>query len=119
MRRMINKFTFQELKKIENLLPTDWETKREFTIGIIGNSIPKINVGDRFTIRVENYIINQPSNFTLSENWNHNTVPPEEILDVEVIQLMGKMTKVSAIGKCTRIRWEGWLPNKSFKIIKE
>lgn len=115
--KQINKFTLRELEKIQHLLPTNWRETTHFNVGCVDN-IPKssINVGDKFTIKIENYIINQPENFSLSENWNHGTVPPEEILDIEVLQLMGKMTKVKAVGKCTRIAWEGWLPNKSFKI---
>lgn len=114
--KQINKFTLKELEKIEDLLPSDWRNCTHFVIGFTNSTKNSIEVGNKFTIKVENYIINQPPNFYLSENWNGGTVPPEEILDVEVVQTMGKMTKVRAIGKCTRIKWEGWLPNKSFKI---
>lgn len=115
----MNKFTYRELKKVEHLIPTAWDENTTHLIipnvnGLINETI---NVGAKFTIKIENYIINQPPNFTLSENWNGGTFPPEEVLYVEIIQTMGQMTKVRAIGKCTRIPWEGWLPNKSFKKI--
>ena len=115
----MNKFTKRELQKLENLITDEWDdTTTHFVISRDVNSAnpSKFNAGDEFTIRLESYIINQPPNFTLSENWNNGTVPPEEILDVTVIQVMGKMIKVRAVGKCTRIFWEGWLPSKGFKI---
>ena len=114
--KQINKFTLQELEKVENLLPNSWKNYTHFVVDNVNNRSRSIEIGNLLTIKVENYILNQPSNFSLSENWNRGTVPPEEILDVEIIQLMGKMTKVKAVGKCTGIKWEGWLPNKSFKI---
>lgn len=110
----INKFTLRELEKVEHLLPSDWRENLHF---IVGNGIKsQFERGEKFTIKIEPYIINQPPNFTLAENWNKGTVPPEEILDVEVLQLMDNMIKFKARGKCTKIAWEGWLPRKSFKI---
>lgn len=115
--RIMNKFVKRELEKINDLLPCWDDNTLEIIIPRDGVSIKNpLVIGNKFTIKIENYIINQPPNFDLSENWNSGTVPPEEILDVEIVQTMGKMTKVKAIGKCTRIAWEGWLPNKSFRI---
>ena len=116
--KQINKFTIYELNKINDLLPEDWQTSLHFIINPKDTSTnTHLEVGNKFTIQIENYIINQPSNFSLSEKWNNNTVPPEEILDIEIIQIWGNMIKVKSIGKCTRIFWVGWLPKKSFKII--
>ena len=114
----MNKFTYKELEKINHLISTGWDDNTTHIIIRRDSDIISSlsNTDDRFTIKVENYIINQPPNFSLSENWNRGTVPPEEVLEVKILQVMGKMTKVDAIGKCTRIPWEGWLPNKSFKI---
>lgn len=115
----MNKFVKRELEKLNNLIPYWDDNTTHLVINRDGkNTISNpIYIGNKFTIKIENYIINQPPNFSLAENWNGGTVPPEEILEVEVIQLMGKMTKVKAIGKCTRISWEGWLPNKGFRIV--
>ena len=115
----MNRFTARELEKIRDIIPVDWDdTTTHIVIPGLGR-IPEnpIKIGDRFTIKIENYIINQPPNFTLSENWNQGTFPPEEILEVEIVKQIGKMTGVKAVGKETRIEWEGWLPNKGFKII--
>lgn len=119
----MNKFVKQELEKLNDILPywdentTHLVISNRSGVAYYRDKEYSIKAGNRFTIKIENYIINQPPNFLLAENWNGGTVPPEEILDVEVIQIMGKMTKVKAVGKCTRISWEGWLPNKSFKIV--
>lgn len=112
----MNKFVKRELEKVSDLLPAWDETTTHLVIENENVAPMLYNVGDKFTIRVENYIINQPVNFSLAENWNGGTVPPEEILDVEIVQLLGKMLKVKAIGKCTHIAWEGWLPTKGFRI---
>ena len=115
----MNKFTFRELSKVSNLIQEDWDINSTHLIipnkdGIVKNTI---SVGEKFTIKLENYIINQPPNFTLSENWNQGTIPPEQILDVEVMRVMGKMIGVKAVGKNSKEVWEGWLPEKGFKII--
>lgn len=115
----MNKFTYRELNKIKHLIPIALDENTTHIVipnsnGVIQNTI---TLGSKFTIKIENYIINQPPNFTLSENWNGGTFPPEEVLEVEVIQVVGQMTRVKAVGKCTRIEWIGWLPNKGFKII--
>lgn len=116
--RHINKFTLKELNKVGDLLPDNWQDELNFTIVNKKNvSKNSIELGNNLTIKVENYIINQPPNFFLSEQWNNNTVPPEEILDIEIIQILEKMVKVKAVGKCTKISWEGWLPRKSFKVL--
>lgn len=112
----MNKFTHRELEKVRDLIPDDWD---ENTTHLVIPALYKdpIKIGDKFTIQLEDYIINQPPNFTLSENWNGGTFPPEKILDVEVIKTMGKMIGVRAIGKFTQIHWEGWLPEKGFKVV--
>ena len=114
----MNKFTYRELKKIDHLIPNGWDENTEHIIVPNSNGIINaITLGAKFTVKLENYIINQPPNFTLSENWNAGTFPPEEILDVEVIQTVGQMTRVRAFGHNNRIEWIGWLPNKGFKVI--
>lgn len=115
----MNKFTYRELSKISDLIQEEWNENSTHIVipSKDGRIINSINVGQKFTIKLENYIINQPPNFTLSENWNQGTFPPEEVLDIEVIKMIGKMVGVKAIGKNTKITWEGWLPEKGFKIL--
>lgn len=75
------------------------------------------NIGDKYTIRIEKYILNPSSTFTLSSNWNAGTIPPEEELEAIVLQKAGNMIKFKCIGKTTNIFWEGWLPKKSITIL--
>ena len=116
----MNKFTKRELEKLGGLITQAWdETTSHLVIsrsGVVSQNLG-FQIGEKFTIRLESYIINQPPNFTLAENWNKGTYPPEEVLDVEVARVMGKMIGVKAVGKTTHIEWEGWLPQKGFKII--
>lgn len=89
--------------------------------------IPKITAqeeseclpGHYYLIELEDYIVNEPSHYTLSSNWNKGTKPSEHRLKIDVIQLLGKMVQVNSIGDSNNIPWTGWLPLKSFKIIKE
>lgn len=113
-----NKFITEQLNKIkvDKLIVED--NVFVFSKSSSGvNSENTISVGDLYKIQVENYILNPPPGFTLSSNWNNNTLPPEQILDVEILQIMGKMVKCKCIGNTTKIVWEGWLPRKSFSII--
>lgn len=87
-------------------------------------SISDVAVGDYYLIELEDYIINPPPNFDLHINWNNNIKPVDKYLNCEIIQVMGKMIKVSGVGfnylynETTDHIWEGWLPRKSFKIIR-
>lgn len=89
--------------------------------------IPKVTVqneevcipGHYYLIEIEDYVINEPPQYTLSSNWNKGTKPPEHRMKVDILQIMGKMVKINGIGDNTDITWEGWLPLKSFKVLKE
>lgn len=86
--------------------------------------IQDVVVGNYYLIEVENYIINPFDGFDLHIKWNHNIVPKDKYMKCEILQVMGKMIKINSLGynyledKDTNNVWEGWLPRKSFKIIK-
>lgn len=110
----MNKFIKEQLNKCHTPLPEWNETTTQ--IAITGkNNTPQSSGNVR--IHIESYIINEPNNFTLSSDWNNNTVPPEQDMNVEIVQQMGKMYKVSGEGISTNIHWEGWIPQKSFKVV--
>ena len=86
--------------------------------------IPKYNNIDLlpnlyYNIKIEDYIINEPDNFTLSSNWNRGTKPPENLLSIRIEEIQGKMIKVDAIGKSTNKVWNGWLPRKAITILEK
>ena len=114
----MNKFVKEQLSKCNTVLPEWDDNTTKLVITGKKESVNKDHF-DSIHIHIENYIINEPSNFTLSSNWNGGTKPPENDMIVTIVQQMGKMYKVSGIGKSTNIHWEGWLPQKGFRIIDE
>lgn len=96
--------------------------------------IPKIHSSDNidlqlnhcYLIKLENYILYPPSNFTLQDNWNKGIIPKSEYINCCVTQIMGKMVKIDGCGynnledkPKTDSYIDLWLPRKGFKIIKE
>lgn len=115
----MNKFTARELNKIKETIPIEFDdTTTHIIIPCVENrKVNTYNIGDKFSIRLESYIRNQPPNFTLAENWNQGTVPPEDYLDITIVKTAGKMIGVKAIGKNSGEKWEGWLPSKGFMVL--
>ena len=117
----MNKFILEELQKTKVNLPVYNNQTTELFIpknnGL--RSTVDITVGHDYAVYIEDYIINEPSNFTLSTNWNNGTKPPENKAYIRILQIMGKMVKVYCKGATTGIIWEGWIPRKGINIIDE
>lgn len=113
----MNKFIKEQLKKCRIVLP-DWDDNTTEMIISTKQQKSVINQSGNLHISIENYIINEPATFTLSSNWNGGTKPPENEMIIKIINQTGKMYKVSGTGISTNIYWEGWLPEKGFKIVK-
>lgn len=114
----MQKFIKQQLLKVNIALP-EWDDNTTHMIISRDYSTEKKNrftVGGNYDIIIEDYIINEPSNFTLSANWNGGTKPPEHHMSVTIVQIMGKMIKISGVGKTSGTHWEGWLPQKGIKV---
>lgn len=112
----MNKFIKEQLLKCKVKLP-DWNDRTtELVINSSHNAVTRDVHSGSFSIRIKNYIINEPSNFTLSSNWNGGTKPPEENMVVDILEKRGKMYKVKGVGVSSQITWEGWLPEKGFTI---
>ena len=85
----------------------------------------EIKVGECFLIELENYLLHPSDNFNLHQNWNKNIIPTNKYMQIQVDEIMGKMIKITGIGydisthECINKIWNGWLPRKSFKILKE
>lgn len=75
-------------------------------------------LGYCYLIELEDYVIHEPSNFTLSANWNNGSKPTDNKMSVEVKKIMGKMTYVNGVGINDNKVWEGWLPKASIKVIE-
>ena len=112
----MNKDILKELKKCKSAnIPEILETDTEVIIPKYSNI--DFIAGLYYNIKIEDYIIDEPDNFTLSSNWNGGTKPPETLLSIKVLEIKGKMVKVDSIGKITGIVWVGWLPKKSITIL--
>lgn len=122
----MNKFIIKELKKIKTAIIPQWdENTTEMIISKKDNNPINISLGKCYIIEVENYIIHPYEGFTLHIEWNKGIVPKHKYMKCEVLQIMGKMIKIEALGydwenQCDILEpWSGWLPSKSVKILRE
>ena len=122
----MNEFIVNELHKVKNidLSYVTLDTK-EINIDKVTEVKVELQKDHYYLVKVEKYIINPPSNFTLHSNWNNGIIPKDEYMKIDVLQLMGKMVKINSIGydiennTDTGNHWEGWLPISSITILKE
>lgn len=112
----MNKFVKEQLQKCKVPLPP-WDNDTTQLIIPLHITYAESELTNEVVIDIKNYIITEPPNFTLSHDWNNDTVPPEHQMKVKYVDTRGKMTKVSGRGITTNIPWEGWLPNKSFEVV--
>lgn len=123
----MNKLIFDQLQKCQHCqLPVYDENSTHILIP--KNSLKKelkLEIDHYYQIEIADYIMNPSEGFTLSQNWNGGTVPPHNIMNICVIQIMGKMIKVDGIGfddlnqsPMTK-PWTGWLPQTAIKIRGE
>lgn len=81
--------------------------------------------GHYYLIELADYLINPPEGFTLHSNWNNNDIPTHKYMKCQCAKLMGKMVKILGVGFDYENRvdleeyWDGWLPLKSIKILRE
>ena len=78
-----------------------------------------------YIIKLKYYIINPPSNFTLSSNWNKGINPTSEYLLGTPTKFVGKMIQWDACGYDYKNRQslddvysELWLPSKGFDVVE-
>lgn len=81
--------------------------------------------GHYYLIEVEDYILNPPEGFTLHINWNNGEIPKHKFMKCMCVKVMGKMIKILGVGFDYESKtdldenWDGWLPLKSIKILRE
>lgn len=82
------------------------------------------SIGVRYRISIEDYIINEPSNFTLSSNWNNGVKPVSKVLEGILKQIYGDMLQWDLVGfdedqQCEKSdRYTDlWLPRKSITVL--
>lgn len=78
-----------------------------------------------YLMELDDYITHPSEDFTLAANWNKGSVPQSTYYLAEISQVVGKMVKITGRGydivtnQPTLDIWEGWLPQKGIKLIKE
>lgn len=85
-----------------------------------------IEIGHVYRIMLEDYIINEPPNFTLSSNWNNGIKPASKYLNIRVVDISGTMIQVNACGFDIILQCEKddsyiglWLPRNSVTVLGE
>jgi hypothetical protein len=113
----------ESVRKVD-LPPYDENTLTLFIPRQVHKTID-IELNKCYLIELEDYIVNPFKDFTLHDNWNSGIPPKHKYLKCEIEKIMGKMVKINSIGfdhinnVDTEDLWEGWLPRKGFKILKE
>ena len=123
----MNKVVKEQLGKckVAEIPAFDDTTTHIFIPKVGANIINQYHVGKYYLIEIEDYILNPSAEFTLAANWNKGTNPPAKYMNVEIVQVSGKMIKVSGVSfdpnnpVALPTHWEGWLPQKGLKILKQ
>lgn len=124
----MNKFVKEQLGKVRVAQLPEWDDDTlEMFIPKAADAaaLENLQVGKYYLIKVEEYIVKPFDGFNLHENWNRGVIPKDRFMCAQIIQLMGKMVQINSMGydydegAFTNNKWEGWLPRKSFKVIKE
>lgn len=81
--------------------------------------------GHQYIVELEDYLLFPPQDSSLHANWNNNIKPTDKYMQILVKQSMGSMVSISGYGydkqtnTLNNVCWQGWVPIKSLKIIKE
>lgn len=84
-----------------------------------------VQLNHYYLIELEDYILKPPPGFSLHVDWNNNKVPQHKFYKCQCIRLMGKMIKILGVAFDYENRldldenWDGWLPLKSVKVLRE
>lgn len=113
----------KELEKVRVRLP---EYNDNTTTMFIPKSGNPFRIGGSYLIKVPDYIINEPPNFTLSSNWNQGRKPVRNILYAQYIQKLGSMIQFNLYGWDTisnkvietEFYKDFWLPEESITILQ-
>lgn len=122
----MNKIVQRELEKIRANIDYNDNTTYIYIPKSGQLSAVDLQVDHNYNIYVEDYILHEPSNFSLSTNWNKGVVPSSKYLNICVISKMKDMICVDGCG------WDNinnvvkadcytglWLPQSSIHVVKE
>ena len=123
----MNKVVKQQLAscKVADIPEFDDSTTHIFIPKKSSRDINAYHLHKFYLIEIQDYILNPPPDFTLADNWNKGTNPPAKYMNIEVINIQGKMVQVSGVSYNPENpaelpkHWQGWIPQKGLKIIKQ
>ena len=118
----MNPFIKEQLDKVKIALPPYDDTTCEIIIPqTISQSMQStgLQLNQVYQIYLAQYVVTEPEGFTLSANWNNGTCPPENRMNIKIVQLLGKMAQIAGIGCTTNISWQGWVPIKAITILDD
>lgn len=125
----MNKIIKEQLDRIRANIEYDDNTTEIFISRdkpVVVPGIVGLQEGHTYNIFVEDYILHEPPNFTLSSNWNKGIVPKSKYMCACVIRLNGKMVQVDARGynpdtgeSNKDCYYNFWLPSKAIHIVEE
>ena len=117
MKLMKNPFIEKELSKVR--IPVEKISDYKYVFHKVNSNYSvEFEQGHFYIIKVEDYIVHPYEGFTLHDNWNNGVIPTDNEMQIEVVQVMGKMMKINALGIHDKKMWSGWIPKKSAKIIQ-
>lgn len=89
-------------------------------------SVPEVEVGACYLIKLAPYILNEPPDFKLSSNWNKGVIPQSRFFNVSVNKVAGKMINVDASGVAddgftpnNEAHVDLWLPSGGIQILQK
>ena len=85
----------------------------------------EVKLDHYYLIELEDYVINPPDGFSLHINWNGGIIPRHKYYKCQCVKVMGKMIKILGVAFDYENKldleeyWDGWLPLKSIRILRE
>lgn len=127
----MNKIILRELEKIKaNMSSYDDSTtlihidKREDN-SKTSDSVT-LKIGTKYRFMVQDYILKEPQNFSLSSNWNNGVIPVSKYMEGTVTNIQGNMIQFNSVGFDVNTNTEKedrylglWLPRKSITVLGE
>lgn len=124
----MNKYIREELEKIKAPMSSydDKTTVIQIEKRKSVSTSSSFTIGTKYRISVEDYILNEPPNFTLSANWNRGIVPTSRYFEGTVVNIQGNMIQFNLVGFDIDSNTEKddkyvglWLPKKSITVLGE
>lgn len=88
-------------------------------------AVSPYQVNKCYIVELADHIVHPSEDSTLASNWNRGIVPKHKYYKCVIMQVMGKMVKITGCGydllndQDTNDMWDGWVPQSGIQIIKE